>query len=173
MTRAVPSRLAGVDRTLVLLRHAKSDWPDGVADFDRPLSERGRRDALAVGRQLAAWDLPLDLVLCSTAVRTRQTWEQAVAGGAEAREVQHVPAVYQADTPELTALVRGLAADVRAVLVLGHGPALPELADLLAGPAATWSGYPTAGLTRLAVDGPWSGLSPEHCRLEAFLSPRG
>jgi phosphohistidine phosphatase len=162
-----------MDRTLLLLRHAKSDWPDGVADVDRPLTERGRRDAVAVGRQLTEWDLQLDLVLCSSAVRTRQTWEQAVAGGAQSREVRHVPAIYRADTPELIALVRGLATTVRAVLVLGHGPALPELADLLAGPAATWSDYPTAGLTRLAVDGPWSSLGPDHCRLEAFLTPRG
>src|SRR5690242_15813577 len=63
-------------RRLILLRHAKSDWPEGVADLDRPLAERGRADAPVAGRELARLGVP-DVVLCSPAQRTRATWELA------------------------------------------------------------------------------------------------
>jgi phosphohistidine phosphatase SixA len=66
-------------RRLVLLRHAKSDWPD-VADQDRPLAKRGRRDAPAVGRWLGQSGYAPDAVICSTALRARETWELASAG---------------------------------------------------------------------------------------------
>src|ERR1700744_695336 len=72
-----------VDRRLVLLRHAKSDWPD-VADHERPLAKRGRRDAPVVGRWLGASGYTPDAVVCSTALRARQTWELASAALAAA-----------------------------------------------------------------------------------------
>ncbi|HXT88463.1 MAG TPA: histidine phosphatase family protein, partial [Trebonia sp.] len=62
------------DRRLLLLRHAKSDWPD-VADHERPLAKRGRRDAPVVGRWLRTSGYLPDAVICSTAARARQTWE--------------------------------------------------------------------------------------------------
>src|ERR671921_212111 len=68
-------------RTLVLVRHAKSSWDLDVDDHERPLSGRGRRDAVAIGQELAKRGIRPDLVLCSTAVRTRETWEEAGRGG--------------------------------------------------------------------------------------------
>ena len=82
-------------RTLVLLRHAKADNPFGMADADRPLTERGLRDARAAGRWLAQQALP-ELVLCSPARRTRQTW-QAVAEQLPAQavpQVRYEPTIY-------------------------------------------------------------------------------
>ena len=64
-------------RRLVLLRHAKSDWPDDVPDHERPLARRGRRDAPAAGRWLRKSGYVPDLVLCSTARRARETWQLA------------------------------------------------------------------------------------------------
>ena len=75
-------------RTLVIVRHAKSSWDYDVDDHERPLSARGRRDAEALGRLLSQRSLRPDLVFCSTATRTRQTWEYARAGGASAGEVR-------------------------------------------------------------------------------------
>lgn len=66
---------SGELRRLVVLRHAKSAWPDGVADHERPLAPRGRRDAPAAGRWLREAGCVPDLVVCSTAGRTRQTWD--------------------------------------------------------------------------------------------------
>lgn len=71
------TRRSGPAAQTVVLRHAKSAWPTGVADHERPLAPRGRRDAPAAGRALAESDCLPDLALCSTAVRARQTWELA------------------------------------------------------------------------------------------------
>jgi len=71
--------MADKPRTLILLRHAKSAWPEGTPDIERPLGRRGRRDAPAVGQWLRREAPPIDLVVCSPATRTRQTWELATA----------------------------------------------------------------------------------------------
>ena len=81
------------DHLLYLLRHAKSDWDETLTDHDRPLASRGVRDATAAGRLLAVPGWRPDLVLCSTAVRTVQTWQRASAAGADAGEVQLTDAI--------------------------------------------------------------------------------
>ena len=93
-------------RTLILVRHAKSSWDLDVDDHERPLSGRGRRDAEAIGRLLALQSLRPDLVLCSTATRTRETWDRATAGGAEAAEVRFLEPIYHAWVPELMRILR-------------------------------------------------------------------
>ena len=97
---------ANNQRMLVLVRHGKSSWDLDVDDHERPLSARGRRDAEAIGRFLSERSLRPDLVYCSTATRTRQTWECAMAGGATAGEVQYRREIYQAWVPELMKLIR-------------------------------------------------------------------
>jgi phosphohistidine phosphatase len=170
-------------RTLLLLRHAKAVAPDDMADFDRPLSERGRRDAFAAGQLLASRGL-LDLVLCSPAARTRETWEQAQEGGAQARTVEYPQEIYNAAGPELAELIRAVPDDVTTLLIVGHGPAVPELALRLAsgggqpdtatgGPEELLrEGYPTSGLAELSLEGGWADLRPE-ARLRSFVVPRG
>lgn len=171
-------------RTLLLLRHAKASHEPGVPDAERPLTERGRRDAGAAGQQLSAWGLTCDLVLCSPAVRTRETWDQARAGGAEAVEVRYRDEIYEASRGELLALVQEVPEAARTVLVVGHGPGLPGLAHFLAGLAARSAppagaaarlapGYPTSGLARFVSAGSWSELGPASAELEAFEVPRG
>src|SRR6202451_4394164 len=98
----------GLGRRLVLLRHAKSDWPE-VADHERPLAKRGRRDAPVVGRWLGASGYVPDAVVCSTAARARQTWELASAGLAAAAPgaappVRYEPRGYAAALPGLPLL---------------------------------------------------------------------
>jgi phosphohistidine phosphatase len=170
-------------RTLLLLRHAKSSRPVGVADFDRPLSHRGRRDAQAAGRQLATWGLSLDLALCSPSVRTRETWEQAVLGGAEAAEVSFRSEIYEATWAELAAVIATVTDDVSTLLLVGHGPGIPGLAEHLAGDDAAHGtlvpgaaelaqGFPTCGLARFATSAPWSDLSPAGMEMTEFVVPR-
>ena len=79
-----------VGRKLVLLRHAKSEWPD-LADHDRPLAKRGRRDAPVVGRWLGASGYAPDAVVCSTARRARETWELVSTGLTAAVAVLGLP----------------------------------------------------------------------------------
>src|SRR5215470_16108264 len=94
-------------RRLILLRHAKSDWPD-VRDRDRPLAKRGRRDAPRIGRWLHDHDYVPDVVVCSVARRTRQTWE-LVAGELDGSpSVRFEPRAYEASALTLLDLIQEL-----------------------------------------------------------------
>ncbi|MDA8319478.1 MAG: histidine phosphatase family protein [Actinomycetota bacterium] len=172
-------------RTLVLLRHAKSAWPEGVPDHDRPLAGRGRRDAPAAGQWLRqAGHIP-DLVLCSTAARARQTWQLAEAEIGARSPVTFEPEVYGATADILLNLIRRLPAAARTVVVVGHDPALPELALSLAGgpggqppPAAGADAdrmrvkFPTAAMAVLEIGGGWAEVGPGAARLAGFITPR-
>ena len=166
-------------RRLILLRHAKSDWPEGIPDLERPLAERGVVDATAAGRTLAAIAVP-DLVLCSPARRTRRTWELAAPAleGVAAPRVE--PVIYGAEVGEILQLVRAAPADARAVLVIGHEPTMSQTARALAGPGSSTGDlarleakYPTSGMAVFRFDGEWADLAPAGATLEAFLIPRG
>ena len=150
-----------------------------MADIDRPLSARGQVDAGAVGSLLSARSLDCDLVLCSPALRTRETWDYARRAGAKARQVDYPGTIYEAAASELSVLVRATPAGVRTLMVVGHGPGLPQLAYWLGSGTRTpllhelSQGYPTSGLARFSVAGDWADLNPAGCRLEAFEVPRG
>lgn len=163
------------NKTLIVLRHAKSSWQTTESDQLRPLSERGERDAVAAGEILADYDL--DVVLASNAARVQLTWEGAEDGGAECEDVQFLPALYQAWPDDLAALLRGLSEDDETVLLIGHQPSLAELilhlcpANELTTQVA--KKYPTCGLAVLDVAGPWSDLGQGSATLTRFEIPRG
>ena len=169
-------------RRLVLLRHAKSDWPD-AADHERPLAKRGRRDAPVVGRWLAESGFAPDAVVCSTALRARQTWElvaDALAGRTPLRPgrsrvpaVRFEPRVYEASVLSLLMLVREFEPQWRTVLIVGHNPGLAELTIGLAGPDGrdAPAAFPTAFTAVLELPGDWAGAEPEAGRLLAFSVP--
>jgi phosphohistidine phosphatase len=163
-------------RRLVLLRHAKSDWPD-VADHDRPLAKRGRRDAPVAGRWLGEAGYGPDAVVCSTALRARQTWELASAGllaavpGA-APVLRHEPRVYEATVLGLLMLVREFPPEWRTALVVGHNPGLAELAaGLTKPPPDAPPAFPTAAIAVLALPDLWSDAGPGEAKLLAFAVP--
>jgi phosphohistidine phosphatase len=166
-------------RTLLAVRHAKSSWEFDVDDHDRPLSARGRRDADALGRLLVQRALRPDLVLCSTAARTQETWDRAQAVGATAGEVRLVRAIYNAWVPELVRLVRGTPEQVSTLLVLGHAPGIPDLVEHICIRSNTtdWSQldqkYPTSGLAVISVPGPWREVGSSSAELVSFAIPRG
>ncbi|MEU5702913.1 SixA phosphatase family protein [Streptomyces aurantiacus] len=171
---------AGPLRRLVVLRHAKSAWPDGVADHERPLASRGRRDAPAAGRALAAADCLSDLALCSTAVRARQTWDLAAAQWGTPPPVRHDPRLYGADVPELLEVVREAPADAETLLLIGHNPGLAELVLTLAGDSLDGalddvrSKFPTSAIAVLAWHGgDWTSLGPGTALLTDMIVPRG
>ena len=176
MARERPS--GGERRTLVLLRHAKSAWDDpDLDDHARPLAERGRRDATEAGRLMAERRIRPDLVLCSTSERTRQTWKRAQRAGVRAGEVRFSDQVYEASSYDLLRLVHSVPDEVRTLLVIGHGPGLPDLAERLAvdstaAPARRMRlKFPTSGLAVFAVTVPWAEL--REASLLDFVVPRG
>ncbi|MGP4006739.1 SixA phosphatase family protein [Streptomyces sp. 4N124] len=167
-------------RRLVVLRHAKSAWPDGVADHARPLAPRGRRDAPAAGRALAEADCLPDLALCSTAVRARQTWELASAQWGTPPPVRHDPTLYAADVPDLLSVVHDVSAEVENLLLIGHNPGLEELVLALAGDSLDDAlervrvKFPTSAIAVLAWYGTsWRGLAPGGALLTSMMVPRG
>lgn len=126
---------------LILLRHAKaeSEAPSGD-DFDRPLAPRGRREAKAVGVQLAALGYSPDLALVSPALRTRETWEIAAESLDEA-EVRLDPALYNADAGTIRRIAEATGAAHRTVVVVAHNPGLQELAVRLLADGAAPADY--------------------------------
>jgi phosphohistidine phosphatase len=120
-------------RRLILLRHAKSDWPD-VPDRDRPLAKRGRRDAPRIGRWLHKHGYQPDVVVVSDAARTRQTWDLVAPelGGSPA--VRFEPRAYAASALTLLYLAQELPDRYRTALLIAHNPGLSELATSLAAP---------------------------------------
>jgi phosphohistidine phosphatase SixA/acyl dehydratase len=165
-------RLVRVNRRLMLLRHAKSDWPDGVPDQDRPLAKRGRRDAPVIGRWLRDRGWMPDAVVCSTALRAVQTWELVAPElGADARPpVTFQPLAYAASAVGLLELVRELPGRYRAALLIGHNPGLEELATGLAGQLPDGR-LPTAAVAVLEFAGDWQALQPGQARLADFVIP--
>ncbi|MEU6531551.1 histidine phosphatase family protein [Streptomyces sp. NPDC046928] len=164
-------------RRIVIFRHAKADWPQ-VADHERPLAERGRLDAAEAGRRLADTAIPFDLALCSTAVRTRETWKLAV------HEFQHRPKtvyeerIYEASPGELIAVLNETPDDVRDLLLIGHNPGAQGLTEVLAGSAEgdardrmTRRGFPAAAYAVLTFTGTWKALEPGVATLVDYWAP--
>ncbi|MFE4962962.1 SixA phosphatase family protein [Streptomyces sp. NPDC056660] len=171
---------AGPLRRLVVLRHAKSAWPAGVPDQLRPLAARGRRDAPAAGRALAASDCLPDLAVCSTAVRARQTWDLASAQWGTPPPVRHDHRVYAAGVPDLLEVVREAPAEVETLLLVGHNPGLEELVLELAGDGLDDTleqvrrKFPTSAIAVLAWHGTrWAALGPGTALLTEVTVPRG
>ena len=161
-------------RRLTLLRHAKSDWPD-VPDRDRPLAKRGRRDAPVVGRWLRDHGYLPDVVICSAARRTRQTWELVAPKLGGSPSVTFEPRAYAASPLTLLYLVRELPAASRSALLIGHNPGIEELATSLTEPPdasdAPGLTFPTAAVAVLEFGGDWADLAPGQARLLAFTTP--
>jgi phosphohistidine phosphatase len=160
---------------LYLLRHAKSSWKDAtLADHDRPLSGRGRRAAKAVGRHMRADGIEPQLVLCSSALRARETLariEPALGRGAVKVERQ----LYASSATALMARLRRLPGSVDSVLIIGHNPGVQELTLALAAspPASLGAKYPTGALAtlELRIDS-WGTLDVGCGELIGFVRPR-
>lgn len=159
------------DRTLLLLRHAKAEQHHSP-DHERVLADRGRRDAAAVGQWIREQGFALDLVLCSSAVRTRQTWRYAEL---EAGDVWYDRRIYNADTDTLLDVLHEVPESAATVLLIGHAPGVPWLAAGLAssGGEDLPDKYATSGLAVLRHTHRWSGLGSNDAVLADFVTPRG
>jgi len=162
----------------MLLRHAKSQWPAGVADRDRPLAARGREAAPMMGRYLADELLLPDLVLISPARRTVETWELVAPMLPEKPATHYEARIYEAKVARLLDVVQDIEGDVRTLLMVGHNPGFAELATLLIGHGDRYAAarmsqkYPTCGLAVLdfAVDD-WRDVAERGGRLDRFVTP--
>jgi len=168
-----------MDRRLFVLRHAKSSWThSGLSDHQRPLSGRGR-DALPRLRRALEDRAPnIEVVLCSSAVRTMATLEGVRAALPEHARVTIDDDLYAAGGQTWFDRCQQVGDDVEGVMVIGHNPGLERLVHDLA-PTGEPSalellarGFPTGALAELAVPGPWSQLELDSCHLAGLQVPR-
>ncbi|MFL5864258.1 MAG: SixA phosphatase family protein [Solirubrobacteraceae bacterium] len=156
-------------KRLLLLRHAKSSWKEpSLADHDRPLAPRGRRSAELMSAHLRAELTHIQLVLCSSARRARETLELVAPTG----EIQIDRELYGASAADLLERVRDLADQVEVAMLIGHNPAIHELAVNLGGRALADRKFPTGALATLTFPGKWQTLGPGGAELTGFLTPR-
>jgi phosphohistidine phosphatase len=152
-------------KTLLLLRHAKSSWKDTeLDDHDRPLNERGKRDAPRIGQLLKDENLLPDLIVVSTARRARKTAEHVIHHSGYRGESRFTGELYNARRDQLLALVAALPEGAGRVLLIGHNPGFEELLEALTdecrplstatlahleSPAPSWQQFREAGPARL------------------------
>lgn len=171
--------------TLSLLRHAKSSWDEpGLSDHERPLAKRGLKAAPRIGAALSGLGLKPDLVLCSDAVRARETLSLILpAFSAPPPQVVYEDVVYMAMPAALLMRIRSVEAEhadrtPRHVMIVGHNPGLEELAMLLIGTGADddltriAEKFPTCAVAVIAFEtGNWTEIDAGAGRLEHFLTP--
>jgi phosphohistidine phosphatase len=159
-----------MDRTLVVVRHAKSDWGTGVEDHERPLNERGRRDAPALGAWLRDNVGDIGLVVCSTAARARQTWRLVAQALDPAPEVRYEQRVYGAEPRALMSVLDELADDVAIAALVGHNPGLSELVETVSGQAVELK---TSAVAVVRWGGTWADVWGRGAELVTQATPRG
>ena len=168
-------------KTILLLRHAKSAWGQpGLADHERPLNRRGERAAETMAEYIVHNAPRPDLILCSTAVRTRQTLAPLVHRLANpAPPIALEKGLYLATERELLVRLRAVTEENRTILLIGHNEGIGELASALAGDgepdtlARLHEKFPTAALATLQLgEAPWQDLAPGQAELMSFVRPR-
>lgn len=136
-------------KRLLVLRHAKSDWSDGsLDDWQRPLNERGRRDAPRVGEWLRDHSRLPDAIITSDAVRARATAEAVAQAAGYPGEIAIEPSLYHATPQAVIEVLNGVAGEAQTVMIVGHNPGLEELVRRLSG---EHHAMPTAALIELEL----------------------
>ncbi|MGP4022863.1 SixA phosphatase family protein [Actinomadura sp. 3N407] len=152
--------------TCIVLRHAKAVAGLGIADIDRTLNDRGRRDAAAAGEWLRANDLVPELVLCSTSARTRETLALLDVDA----EVSFESGIYDNDPDGLLTLVAQTPDDVGRLLLVGHNPSVHQLVHDLTGSAP--DRFPTCAFAVIELPGAWTDVRPGAGTLRATHTPK-
>ena len=166
-------------KVILLLRHAKSAWDaTGLEDFDRPLSERGRREAEWLGELLRVRGISPARIVCSASQRTRETLSGVIPALAREASIELTRRLYAAPMDRLLTVIAEQQSSDQSLMLIGHNPGLEDLAKMLAGAAdaalvaALREKYPPAGLARFEVDADrWSGVSAANARLVGFDTP--
>ncbi len=159
-------------KLLTLIRHAKSDWDNDLSDFDRPLSERGEKDAPKMGEYLAA-NLPKpDLIISSPAVRAYETAEIiAEKVGYPVDKIHYIDELYMCSVSEYIEILIEQNVKIRHIFLISHNPGITGLANLLTG--GDIENIPTSGVAHIEFDlYKWDDVEPDTGKLLKFISPK-
>jgi phosphohistidine phosphatase len=154
---------------LYLLRHAKSSWKDAsLSDFERPLKRRGREAAQLVGERLAQEKLKNPVLICSPAVRTRETAELVLKSSKLRVEERWDERIYEASLRDLRQVVTEIPDDKKVVILIGHNPGFEELLAFLTGESRR---MPTAALAKIEFEVSWKDIEARSGKLDWFTTP--
>lgn len=158
-------------KTLYLLRHAKSSWNDSsLRDFDRRLNERGRSDAPVIGKHLASENLSDPLVICSPALRTRETAELVLINANLPVEPRFDDRIYEASLRDLSQVVSEINDENQTAILIGHNPGFEELLSFLTRETRQ---MPTCALAKIVFDVvSWTDIRANAGTLELFVTPK-
>ncbi len=156
----------------MIVRHAKAEPADGVGDRERPLTARGRADAAAAGQWLVNQGINVDLVLCSPARRTRETWQAMAPAMTGEVAAEYPDDVYAAPADAALDLLTHLGDDVGTVVLVGHNPSVSDLTALL-DPSAADEWLATAGIAVHTAEVPWSQWGARCAMRTASHTARG
>lgn len=166
-------------RRLVVVRHSKAEQ-GGPTDFERPLAERGHRDAAAAGAWLAGIGVEPDHALVSAALRTEETWTSLAGGAGWSLEPELDRGLYTAGPESAMDIIRLVDDGVATLVVVGHNPTMAYLAQLLddgtgdeTAAMAMAGEFPTSAVAVFEYDGTWDGLDEASARLVAYHVGRG
>ncbi len=168
-----------MSRRLILLRHAKSDWPEGIADHERPLGRRGLADAPRMGAYIESHGLIPDFAVVSTARRTRETWDLVEQELSRSVPVRFDRRIYEARPGALLFLIREVEPSVGTLMLVGHNPGFEEIARFLIGSGNVEARnllaekYPTGALAVIDFNiEDWGDIETRSGSLDKFIAPR-
>ena len=159
-------------KEIYVLRHAKSSWDNSnLSDFERPLADRGINDAKKMSKFLIDMDLKIDKVLCSNAIRAKETFDLTADGfNFEIDKATYTDKLYFGDATNIIKGLRELDESLKNILIVGHNPTLHYLVELLTNKPI--DRFTTCNLAIISYDGEWISLSPQQCRLKSLIKPK-
>jgi len=162
-----------MQRTLILIRHAKSSWADALqSDFDRPLNERGKTEAPEMGIKLRKLGIIPDLIISSPAKRTRQTAKRvADEVGYDSDSIKWVEKLYHCIPSVFNEVIAGIPDNVKTVYILGHNPGITDFVNQQS-QSFSIDNMPTCGVAGIQLDAKeWSNYPIEKRKVFLFDYP--
>jgi phosphohistidine phosphatase len=159
-------------KQIFLLRHAKSDWDNlNQQDFDRPLAKRGMEDAILMSQHIKEKHYLIDKVLCSSAKRTKQTFDICSDGfNFPINNALYSEDLYFGKCDAIINFIRNLEEDLSSILIIGHNPTMHLLLESLSDEGI--KKFPTCSLAEINIENTWKDLSLKKCKLKSFIKPK-
>ena len=159
-------------KEIYVLRHAKSSWDNSnLSDFDRPLADRGISDAKKMSNFLKDMDIKIDRVLCSNAIRAKETFDLTADGfNFEIDKATYLDKLYFGDTTTIIQDLKELDESLNNILIVGHNPTLHYLVEILTNESI--NRFTTCNLATISHNGEWVSLNSQQCSLKSLIRPK-
>mgnify|MGYP001356215303 FL=1 len=159
-------------KEIYVLRHAKSSWDNSnLSDFERPLADRGISDAKKMSKFLKDMNLKIDKVLCSNAIRAKETFDLTADGfNFEIDKATYLEKLYFGDTTTIIQDLKELDESLNNILIVGHNPTLHYLVEILTNESI--NRFTTCNLATISHDGEWVSLNSQQCSLKSLIRPK-